>query len=456
MNLENARSRFLQRYNTLMGIEIILFVLFTALVAFGFLATLPRLIPVPYQYDFTAYYVAAQVLNANEPLYQAEPMIQAAKSSNVPIVTPYLYPPVVAALLRPLALLPFDIAAGLWYLLNLICLVISIGILLRIMRYQRTFIFPVSLITLTLSPVFLTLLNGQITVLLLLLLLGSFYHSSTSNSDFKKELLSGVLAGVATALKLYPGLMGIYFLIHRKFVSLFSMIISVLVMFMIGIIAGGGISNTDYWITKILPNTSQLLPHPFLTPSNQSVFAVVERLFSTNPPLEDIPSITLYPIFDAPKVGEFLSYLLAGIILVFTFAWPILRLVYTRFSSLFLSDFALLLTAIVLITPVVWAHYYILLLPAVFILVQQSRSSRLPQVILLLGGILIELERYFRWIIQPMPIHSAIFASFGFAGTLLLWGTLLWLTFPMADRTLVPLPQAEHLHRQLMSMINHK
>lgn len=438
-----------------------LFLTFTALVAFGFLATLPRLIPVPYQYDFTAYYVAGRVLNNNDPLYQAEPMIQAAKYSDVPVFTPYLYPPVVAALFRPLAALPFDFASSLWYIFNLICLVASVYTLLRIMHYNRTLTIPVSFAALTLSPVFLTLLNGQITALLLLLLVLAYYLSSSPNSDFKKDVIAGMLVGIATALKLYPGLIGVFYLIHRKIASLIAMIITIIIMFMIGIIAGEGLPNTIYWLSQILPNTSQLLPHPFLSPSNQSVFAVVERLFSLNQvsySLDNDSSIvtTIYPLYNSPQLGNFLAYLLAGVILLLSLAWPVIRLRRCKSSVPLLADFALLLIAIVLVTPVVWGHYYILLLPAVFILIKHSRNLRLLRLVLLLAGILIELERYWRWIVQPLPVNSAIFASLGFSGTLLLWIALLWITFPSEHQSLATPTQSENVSSELMPVINHK
>ena len=56
--------------------------------------------------DFHAYYEAAARLNAGEPLYQPD------GDPNLPHF--YFYPPLLAILLRPLALLPYDTAVLIW------------------------------------------------------------------------------------------------------------------------------------------------------------------------------------------------------------------------------------------------------------------------------------------------------------------------------------------------------
>lgn len=56
--------------------------------------------------DVQAYYAAGARLNAGLPLYPAD------QDVNAP--TAYLYPPLFAILFRPLAALPYDVAAALW------------------------------------------------------------------------------------------------------------------------------------------------------------------------------------------------------------------------------------------------------------------------------------------------------------------------------------------------------
>lgn len=61
--------------------------------------------------DVHAYYDAGARLNAGQPLYQP--------GADPDLAEFYRYPPLLAILFRPLALLPFDLAAGIWEVLVL-------------------------------------------------------------------------------------------------------------------------------------------------------------------------------------------------------------------------------------------------------------------------------------------------------------------------------------------------
>jgi len=68
--------------------------------------------------DVRAYYDAGARLNAGLPLYPADANPDAAEF--------YRYPPLLAICFRPLALLPFPVAAGIWELLLIGCLVATL------------------------------------------------------------------------------------------------------------------------------------------------------------------------------------------------------------------------------------------------------------------------------------------------------------------------------------------
>src|SRR6266498_967673 len=89
------------------GAELGLLLVTALLLLAGFVRILPTLVRVPDSYDFAAYYVAARVLNAGNPLYNSAAMTAAATYSGQAIAFPaYIYPPFLAALLRPIANLP--------------------------------------------------------------------------------------------------------------------------------------------------------------------------------------------------------------------------------------------------------------------------------------------------------------------------------------------------------------
>lgn len=109
--------------------------------------------------DVRAYYDAGARLNAGQPLYQ-----QAVTTNEAEF---YRYPPLLAVLFRPLAALPYDVAATIW----MVVVVASfLGILMRLGLSSRTWI----LVGLLGLPIGWALAIGQAHVpMTLLVLLGT-------------------------------------------------------------------------------------------------------------------------------------------------------------------------------------------------------------------------------------------------------------------------------------------
>jgi len=140
--------------------------------------------------DVHAYYEAAQRLNNGQPLYAA--------SGDVNSPHYYFYPPLLAILFRPLALLPFEAAAAIWEAITLA----SFGLTLWLLglRRRRTWIA----VAILLGPIAWTLSVGQAqSVVTLLLTIGS-------------------PAAVATAgqLKIVPALVALFWLGRRDWRNL--------------------------------------------------------------------------------------------------------------------------------------------------------------------------------------------------------------------------------------------
>ena len=128
--------------------------------------------------DFRVYYDAAARLNAGLPLYPPGARI---------------YPPLFEIVLRPLALLPFDIAGGIWVGITLAALGLT---LLRIgIRRPATWIAVGSLS----AAIAWVLAIGQAEVFITLLL----------------TLGSPLAVALAGNIKLFPLLAGIYWLARR-------------------------------------------------------------------------------------------------------------------------------------------------------------------------------------------------------------------------------------------------
>jgi hypothetical protein len=140
--------------------------------------------------DVHAYYNAAGRLNAGLPLY--------AGHGGVDDPDYYRYPPLLAILFRPLALLPFEAAAIIWEVGIIAALVVTLWHLG--LRSRRTWI-AVGILA---GPIAWSVTIGQAQVLVTLL------------------LATGSPAGVAVAtqLKLLPALVALYWLGRRDWRSL--------------------------------------------------------------------------------------------------------------------------------------------------------------------------------------------------------------------------------------------
>src|SRR5215475_4522138 len=69
--------------------------------------------PEVYSNDFNVYYHAArEIIDGRDPY-----------ASSLSDWTPYIYPPLLAELLVPLALLPLSVAAYIWFLINAVSIV---------------------------------------------------------------------------------------------------------------------------------------------------------------------------------------------------------------------------------------------------------------------------------------------------------------------------------------------
>jgi len=135
--------------------------------------------------DVRAYYDAAARLNAGQPLYPAGADVDAAAF--------YRYPPLLAILFRPLALLPYPVAAAAWGVLQVVAMVAT---LYRLgVRRRRTWI-----LFLVLAPAIAwTMSIGQAQTLV--------------------TLLTAVAApwsiALAAHIKLFPALVAVYWLGRR-------------------------------------------------------------------------------------------------------------------------------------------------------------------------------------------------------------------------------------------------
>ena len=139
----------------------------------------------------------------------------------------YLYSAFAALLLLPFGLLPVRAAIWAWGTVQILCLLVvcalPVGRLLKLSRKEA--VLYVGLIAICL-PVLHNFAWGQVSVLMVACVLGAF-HAHTAN----RRILAGSLLAFAAAIKYYPALFVLYFLIKRDGRALAAFVVAGLVFY---------------------------------------------------------------------------------------------------------------------------------------------------------------------------------------------------------------------------------
>jgi len=157
-----------------------------------------------YGNDFTVFYTAAySALETNGNPYTIK----------ISDKTPYLYLPLFAQMISPLALLPLPAAAFLWYLANVAALVVTLILPGRLFKHDLRTGIVVALIAFALTARFIidNLLMGQVNIVITFLVVASLYLLNR-----ERILLSALSLALAISFKLTPGLFLLYHLFKRR------------------------------------------------------------------------------------------------------------------------------------------------------------------------------------------------------------------------------------------------
>lgn len=389
-----------------------IFLLALGLALAGLIRVLPAFLLVSEPVDLSVFYEAARSLNAGR----------------TPYVPGYLYPPFFAVLVRPLATLSLATASIIWLLLNLVAMVAAAALSARFVRASRGAFF-VALVTITLIPASSsTLLLGQVNLLVTLLVVGTLVICLRSPLDSRSEFIAGSLLGLAIAIKVFPIRIAASFIIRRRFYAILAMLLTLFGTIVLGILFGGGVENTIYYFTDLLP---KLISQSASNPENQSLYGVVARLFSSTTHRfavltdDNFVTVTLLPFINIPEAGKVIGQLLSGTILILSCLAILLGLKQTRGKLPFYSDFAVLILASLIASPISWDYYYTLLsVPYLVVSVSQLMSRQSIRVGLALSMLLVAVERYWR----PLLVYtnSPWVTLFGFVGVTIMWAIVVY------------------------------
>jgi len=320
--------------------------------------------------DFHVYYTAAHVLARGEDIYTAG------------ISPPYVYPPLLAALVVPLAGLPVNTATIAWKLMQHICLLVAGGLLVSMAPARmRPLAGGLLLLGLLTVPVHAEMQVGESNSLVLALTVGGVWlvnrlnarrgHQSPESLDaraFLDPLVigAGLLLALAASIKVLPLLLVAYLWWRgpRTVAAVATTIFIALQLLLFALTP----STADYWFVQFPGLFGQAFP--FL--DNQSLNAFISRAA--------LPTDPAYPnmqLFDGETLRPILTWL--ANLLVLTAAilvlWRAARTHSPRDTYRLLLEIGLVLMTTHLISGSTWLHHLVDLSVLVVALVEIAHQG---------------------------------------------------------------------------------
>lgn len=292
---------------------------------------------VPPHPDLDVYLHAARDLAQGRPIYDS--FVHA--SGDPALRYAFIYPPFFAILMLPFLLVPSAIVPTVWLIATHAALGATFFVVARRLAINRLVVLLSLLITLAFYPLWVEASQAQANLpILLLVTLGI-----VGISDGKPK--AGIWIGLATALKLTPGLLLLWLLVERQYRAAAWVGAGLLGGTALGALLRP--SDSLAYARSVVPQLATGTAYW----SNQSIDGVVARLFSANPyttPLVNLPWDKLIVV--VLVLGAFAAW------------WWSSRLV----SEPMMRGVSFL-PLLPLVSAVSWEHHLVILLPLVWLIV---------------------------------------------------------------------------------------
>jgi hypothetical protein len=320
-----------------------------------------------YRKDFVSGYLLAQALYVGVDPYQDLSVLAQQLALNSPIqIFPHPTPhPVPLGLLAlPLCFWGFDRAAQLWCLFEILCLTVSLVLLARwwqgdAVKYKLVFLC--GWVLLGWGPVTEDLWAGQFNPILLLVLLLAWQALRQG-----QEIKGGVWLGCALAFKLMAWPVVLFLLWRRRWRSVLATGLTGLGFHLLSASLIGFAGLLRYY-TKAGPTVSALYRE---VDANYSASSFGWRLFADTTSAFYVGN-KIAPLMHWPAAAKLCSILFPLLVLAF-------GLWLAHKCQSFDTAFALLLCISLLVNPVAWNHYFVLLLLPLAILARRLQQMDFP------------------------------------------------------------------------------
>jgi len=313
--------------------------------------------PEVYRNDFNVYYHAArEVMGGGDP-YQ----------HSLGDWTPYIYPPLLAELIVPLALLPLPVAAYLWFLINATSIVAAAWMSARLANGNKEPHSPTTAwraaltgcaVVLVLRFVLDSLNLGQVNGVVAALAVAHVYLYARD-----RKALSAIALVVAVSIKLTPALLLLYHIakLRLKFaIGCAALLVAVTALSFVPFGPRGTDTFQTFW-SRTVKNEQG---YDFAYSGNQSLRGAIARL--AGQPNESTASHE----GESHRPGDAATLLISIVVL----ALAVFAAVRSRSE---LAAAAPFFCCLVLLSPLSWkAHYVILILPAAHLLFKAKTSGK--------------------------------------------------------------------------------
>ncbi|MDT5024580.1 MAG: alpha,2-mannosyltransferase [Micromonosporaceae bacterium] len=296
-------------------------------------------------YDLRIYAAAMRWWDAGHPLYDF------VKADDTQGRLGYTYPPFAAIVMRPLAWLPLGLTIAIYVVVSVAALAASVWWLVRplAVRHRVPPWFALGLafvLASALEPIREAFTFGQINVVLWALILFDLLVVLPLPNQHRWSRFAGVGIGLATAIKLVPGIFIVYLLVTRRFRAA-AVAAGIAVAATLLAAAFSPAQSWTFWTDKVLQGDGVgQLAYEF----NQSILGVLARLA-----LPGQPNQALWILIIAPVLGYGM--------------WRA-----SRAAAAGDEVAGLTLAGLVgsLVSPVTWAHHIFWIVPALVVLVDTA------------------------------------------------------------------------------------
>jgi hypothetical protein len=298
--------------------------------------------------DFFRDWTAARFVAAGLPAYanQQSEIVRYFGDPNAAqddsIIERLTHPPVAVLVVLPFAGLDYPNATLAWNLLSLVALAASLWLIARglDLRISPWAVLPLTALTLLCHPLREQQLNGQLNLVLLLLLVGTWSLERSGQPRW-----AGILLGTATALKLFPGFLLLYFVVRRQWAVVWSALACFAFLTGLSVLVLGAKAYETYF-REVIPHLDGCRGYAY----NASLVGFWSKLFD--------PGDALVRAWrHSPALARGAAWLSCAA--VTAFALWLARRARTRTAAD--HAFAVAITAMLLVTPTVWHHYFLLL-----------------------------------------------------------------------------------------------